>query len=116
MKKENCSFKGGGGRTRTPPPKKKKTMVGQLFLEKMFWGWIWESRDSFFSEKKGKVIPCSGTEDWKDTGTNSGKSGKAFCSGVLLSFGVLRHKNHGHFYKCKSATESLLFNFFFKQK
>ena len=44
--------------------KKKRFEVGSEGVER-----------EFLSERKGKVIPCGGTDDRKVTGTNSGKSG-----------------------------------------
>ena len=51
-------------------------MTGLLFWKKTFFEVGSEGgQRGFLSERKGKVIPCRGTEDRKGTGTNSRKSG-----------------------------------------
>ena len=50
--------------------------AGLLFWEKKCFEVGFERvQREVLSDRKGKVIPCGGTEDRKDTGTNSGKSG-----------------------------------------
>ena len=49
-------------------------MTGLLFWKKTFFEVGSEGgQRGFLSERKGKVIPCRGTEDRKGTGTNSRK-------------------------------------------
>ena len=51
-------------------------IAGLLFWKKTFFAvGFKEVQRGLLSERKGKAIPCKGTKDRKDTGTNSGKSG-----------------------------------------
>ena len=55
--------------------KEKKITVDCLVKKNCFKVGFEGVQRGFLSDSKGKVIPCRETEDRKDTGTDSGKSG-----------------------------------------
>ena len=73
-----------------------------------------EAYGKFLSERKGKVIPCRGSEDRKGAGTNSGESGtrnqeaESIRSRAESTGGCVKLKTVTEIRRCSAACDTVI--------